>query len=277
MLSRLRHRLVSLAACTASALAVGIAASAFSTSAACAAPQSGSTTPPTTTRPDTTRPDTTPPTTTPSNPPPAATPPATAPKQPPAAAPTAPAEKPSEKPAAAPASAPIFALFECESGSFRVELATKQTPRLCANFINLVNRGYFDGQAWADFSRVVRQTGINPSGDPAYTLPRELSKDLFFDKPGRICFSNNSEDVSTARAKPTRIFITVRPQDRWNLQYAAFGTIVEGLDVAFNLKEGEKIIRVKIEGDFAAHQARYAKQIAEWNAALDKVGLIDRR
>ena len=277
MPSRLRHRLVSLAACTASALAVGIAASAFSASAACAAPQSGNTTPPTTTRPDTTRPDTTPPTTTPSNPPPAATPPATAPKQPPAAAPTAPAEKPSEKPAAAPASAPIFALFECESGSFRVELATKQTPRLCAHFINLVNRGYFDGQAWADFSRVVRQTGINPSGDPAYTLPRELSKDLFFDKPGRICFSNNSEDVSTARAKPTRIFITVRPQDRWNLQYAAFGTIVEGLDVAFNLKEGEKIIRVKIEGDFAAHQARYAKQIAEWNAALDKVGLIDRR
>lgn len=277
MPSRLRHRLVSLAACTASALAVAIAASAFSASAAYAAPQSGSTTPPTTTRPDTTRPDTTPPTTTPSNPPPAATPPATAPKQPPAAAPTAPAEKPSEKPAAAPASAPIFALFECESGSFRVELATKQTPRLCANFINLVNRGYFDGQAWADFSRVVRQTGINPSGDPAYTLPRELSKDLFFDKPGRICFSNNSEDVSTARAKPTRIFITVRPQDRWNLQYAAFGTIVEGLDVAFNLKEGEKIIRVKIEGDFAAHQARYAKQIAEWNAALDKAGLIDRR
>ena len=284
MLSRLRHRLVSLAACTASALAVGIAASAFSASAACAAPQSGNTTPSTTTPPTTT-----PPTTTPSNPPPAATPPATAPKQPPAAAPTAPAakpserpsekpsEKPSDKPAAAPTSAPIFAVFECESGSFRVELATKQTPRLCANFINLVNRGYFDGQAWADFSRVVRQTGINPAGDPAYSLPRELSKDLFFDKPGRLCFSNNSEDVSTARAKPTRIFITVRPQDRWNLQYAAFGTIVEGLDVAFNLKEGEKIIRVRIDGDFAAHQARFAKQIAEWNAALDKVGLIDRR
>ena len=268
MFSRIRHRLVSLAACTATALAVGVAASAFNPSAAGAAPQSGNTTPPATA---------------PSNQPPAATPPATAPAQPPAAAPTAPAEKPSERPsekpgaAPTPAPAPIFARFECESGSFRVELAIKQTPRLCANFINLVNRGYFDGQAWSEFSRVVRQTGVNPAGDPAYTLPRELSKDLFFDKPGRICFSNNSEDVSTARAKPTRIFITVRPQDRWNLQYAAFGTIVEGLDVAFNLKEGEKIIRVRIEGDFAAHQARFAKQVAEWNAALDKVGLIDRR
>jgi hypothetical protein len=44
-----------------------------------------------------------------------------------------------------------------------------------------------------------------------------------------------------------------------------------------NLKDGEKIVRVLIEGDSSAHQARYANQIAEWNAALDKVGLIDRR
>jgi hypothetical protein len=56
-----------------------------------------------------------------------------------------------------------------------------------------------------------------------------------------------------------------------------FGTIVEGLDVGMNLKDGEKIVRVTIEGDYAAHQARYAKQIAEWNAALDKVGLVERR
>jgi peptidyl-prolyl cis-trans isomerase B (cyclophilin B) len=178
----------------------------------------------------------------------------------------------------APATAtPLTAVFECDSGTIRVELATKEAPRLCANFINLVNRGYYDGQPWADFSRVVRQTGINAAGDPAYSLPREFGTNLFFDKPGRLCYSNNSDDVSTARSKPTRIFITVRPQDRWNLQYAVFGTIVEGLDVAMNLKDGEKIVRVQIEGDFAAHQARFSKQIAEWNAALDKVGLVERR
>ena len=182
-------------------------------------------------------------------------------------------------PPAAPAAAatPLTAIFECDSGTIRIELATKEAPRLCANFINLVNRGYYDGQPWADFSRVVRQTGINAAGDPAYSLPREFGTNLFFDKPGRLCYSNNSDDASTARSKPTRIFITVRPQDRWNLQYAVFGTIVEGLDVAMNLKDGEKIVRVQIDGDFAAHQARYSKQIAEWNAALDKVGLVERR
>ena len=227
--------------------------------------------PPVAAPPSATPPAQTPPSTNPATTaPPAATPPASTPPAP--TTPTAPAA-----PADAPPKPPIFAVFECDSGSFRAELAIKQAPRLCANFINLANRGYFDGKPWGEFSRVVRQTGINPGGDPAYTLPRELSKDLFFDKPGRLCYSNNSDDVATARAKPTRIFITVRPQDRWNLQYAVFGTIVDGLDVAFNLKEGEKIIRVRIEGDFASHQARYAKQIAEWNAALDKVGLTARR
>jgi len=198
---------------------------------------------------------------------------------PPAAQATPPAAQANPQPATPPTAVatPLLAVFECDSGTIRIELATKEAPRLCANFINLVNRGYYDGQPWADFSRVVRQTGINAAGDPAYTLPREFGTNLFFDKPGRLCYSNNSDDVSTARSKPTRIFITVRPQDRWNLQYAVFGTIVEGLDVGMNLKDGEKIVRVTIEGDYAAHQARFAKQIAEWNAALDKVGLVERR
>jgi peptidyl-prolyl cis-trans isomerase B (cyclophilin B) len=210
------------------------------------------------------------------SPPTAQVAPPTAQVTPPAAQATPPAAQ--ATPPAAPATAtPLTAVFECDSGTIRVELATKEAPRLCANFINLVNRGYYDGQPWADFSRVVRQTGINAAGDPAYSLPREFGTNLFFDKPGRLCYSNNSDDVSTARSKPTRIFITVRPQDRWNLQYAVFGTIVEGLDVAMNLKDGEKIVRVQIEGDFAAHQARFSKQIAEWNAALDKVGLVERR
>ena len=202
--------------------------------------------------------------------------PAPAQVSPPTAQATPPAAQ-TTPPAAPAAATPLTAVFECDSGTIRVELATKEAPRLCANFINLVNRGYYDGQPWADFSRVVRQTGINAAGDPAYSLPREFGTNLFFDKPGRLCYSNNSDDVSTARSKPTRIFITVRPQDRWNLQYAVFGTIVEGLDVAMNLKDGEKIVRVQIEGDFAAHQARFSKQIAEWNAALDKVGLVERR
>ncbi|MBI1303784.1 MAG: hypothetical protein GC172_08350 [Phycisphaera sp.] len=198
-----------------------------------------------------------------------AAPPTPAPSTAPPATTAAPAE-------AAPTPAAdtvLHARFVCESGSFRVLLATKEAPSLCANFINLVGRGYYDGQTWGDFSRVVRQTGKNPGKDPVYTMPREFSRKLFFDVPGRLCASNDTDNPSSARAMATRIFITVRPQDRWNLQYSVFGTIVEGLDVAAALTEGEKIVRVEIEGDASAHLAAHAAKIAQWNAALDAAGI----
>jgi cyclophilin family peptidyl-prolyl cis-trans isomerase len=174
--------------------------------------------------------------------------------------------------AAATVQGPLFAIFTSATGSFRVRLEHEAAPRLCANFINLAKRGFYTRQQWIDFSPVVRQTGAcKPGREPAYSLPREFSPKLLFDEGGRLCASNTTDDDATARAKPTRIFVTIKPQDRWNLKYAVFGTIVEGLEVARTLTEGELIAEVAIEGDPAPLLARYARQIAEWNAALDAV------
>ncbi len=188
-----------------------------------------------------------------------------------------PASSGESTPAAADAAAavqgPLFAIFTSATGSFRVRLEHEAAPRLSANFINLARRGFFTRQQWIDFSPVVRQTGAcKPGREPAYSLPREFSPKLLFDEGGRLCASNTSDDDATARAKPTRIFVTIKPQDRWNLKYAIFGTIVEGLEVARTLTEGELIAGVEIEGDPTPLLARYARQVAEWNAALDAVG-----
>lgn len=166
---------------------------------------------------------------------------------------------------------PLVAVFEQPSGVFRVDLATRETPRLCANFVNLCERGYYDGRAWGDFSTVVRQTGAGSlDAEPAYTLPREFAPKLLFDVGGNLCMSNTSEDAS-ARARSTRIFVTVKPQDRWNLVYPVFGRISQGLDVAQRLAPGETISRVRVEGDTAPIKAAYAAEIAQWNRAIDAV------
>ena len=53
-----------------------------------------------------------------------------------------------EKPAPAPpppiapvAQQPIFVVFESMSGKIRIQLHTKEAPRICANFLNLIQRG----------------------------------------------------------------------------------------------------------------------------------------
>lgn len=168
-------------------------------------------------------------------------------------------------PAAAAASTDIHAILTQKSGTIRVRLATAEAPRLCMGFILLAERGYFNGRRWQDFSPVVRQLGDSP---PIFTVPREFSPKLLFDKGGLLCASNTSDD-SKARAKPNRIFLTVKEQDRWNLQYVVFGTIDSGLQVAQALADGEPVDRIAIEGDTAALRARYAKEIPEWTKAID--------
>ena len=194
---------------------------------------------------------------------------------PPATPPLAPASTPAPPVAATKIDratfGPLTAVFEQPTGSFRVLLATTEAPRLCANFVNLVQRRYYEGMQWNEFSAVVRQIGDSDVGrEPTYTLPREFSPKLFFDVGGNLCASNTTED-SSARARPTRIFITVKPQDRWNLVYSVFGRVTEGLSVAQGLQELSQLTSIRIEGNTAPLLNAYATDLARWDQALDKV------
>ena len=165
--------------------------------------------------------------------------------------------------------APIFVVFQSKSGSIRVELHAKAAPRACANFLNLVRRCYYTGRPWEDFSPVVRQLGARIDvREVPYSISREFSPKFMFDIGGRLCLANTTEDAN-ARGHPCRIFLTVKPQERWNLVYVVFGTITDGLDVAARLVSGEPVTSIEIEGDADALLAAHAKLVAEWNTALD--------
>jgi peptidyl-prolyl cis-trans isomerase B (cyclophilin B) len=182
------------------------------------------------------------------------------------------ATAPSGQPAATASTeiGPIFVTFVSKSGSIRVELFPKEAPRTCVNFLNLARRGYYIGKPWDDFSPVVRQLGTAVDlKDLPYQLPREFSPKYLFDKGGLLCLANTTED-ERARGHPCRIFLTVKPQERWNLVYPVFGRVVSGLDVAESLIPGEPVAEVRIEGGADALLAKYAKQVGEWNAILEK-------
>lgn len=173
-------------------------------------------------------------------------------------------------PTAPAASSELFAVFESMSGRIRVRLHAEQAPRTCANFINLVQRGYYVGRPWEDFSPVVRQVG--PAASIVrlpYTLPREPSSKLLFDVGGRLAAANATTEPGS-RVHPVRVFLTTKPQERWNLEYVVFGTVVDGLDVVQRLVVTEPVARVSIEGDPSALLATYATQLAEWNRLLDE-------
>jgi cyclophilin family peptidyl-prolyl cis-trans isomerase len=103
----------------------------------------------------------------------------------------------------------------------------------------------------------------------------EYSTKLLFDKPGIVAwtFVDIPEATEQSIPHPTRFFITIKPQQVWNLQYVPFGEINRGLDVVNLMAKGDWIKSVKIVGDTSWLKENYADEIESWNSALDAAGL----
>ncbi len=129
-------------------------------------------------------------------------------------------------------------------GDVVVELFENEAPNTVANFISLVEKGFYDG---TPFHRVIGgfmaqggdPTGTGTSG-PGYAIECEVGK------PGaRKHFLGT---LSMAHAGPntggSQFFLTFRPTEHLDGKHTVFGRIVEGFDVL------PKITRT--EGDMAS-------------------------
>lgn len=155
-----------------------------------------------------------------------------------------------------------------------VELLAEGAPRTVANFCLLATRGFYDGQEWYGQSPVVRQVGRpRPEFTTGYELPREFVPGTWFDAGGRLAASLTSvSDASLAHG--SGIFLTIKPQERWNLVYPIFGSVVEGQASVDMLRDGDRLISVRIEGDPAPLWATMPAEVAAWRAALDRLGAV---
>lgn len=151
----------------------------------------------------------------------------------------------------------------------RFELFVHKTPTLCANFAYLARRGLWDGLPWTGFTRVIRQSGLGLIG---YPLPREFDPSLTFDdvKGGLLCYAKVSDKTSDA-ANAVRYFITIKNQERWNLDYQIFGKVTSGLEHISALTEGATVDKVTVDGDVDALLKAFDVETAEWEANLQRI------
>ncbi len=177
---------------------------------------------------------------------------------------------------------PLFARIRTANGEIRVRLRPDEAPVTCANFVNLVDRGFFDGLRFYRHSRVIRQAG-NPYHDPerrwspGYTLTPEFSPDLRFDVGGRLAMLRVNDDP-TAPVRPNEFFLTTKPQtERFTFVYPIFGEVVEGQEVVDRIRLDDPIEEIVIEGDARPLLERHRDRIGVWNEQLDKTELGRRR
>lgn len=123
-------------------------------------------------------------------------------------------------------------LLKTNKGDLVVELFENEAPNTVANFLTLVEKGYFDG---LEFHRVMPHfmaQGGDPKNDgtggPGYTIPDEQKlpehRNHF---RGSLSMANTGQPNSGG----SQFFVMFRPTMHLNGRHAVFGRVMEGFDV----------------------------------------------
>jgi len=160
----------------------------------------------------------------------------------------------------------LIANFDTDRGTIKVELAADKAPLTVANFVNLAQRGFYDG---LNFHRVINDFMVQGGcpegsgrGGPGYRFEDETSNGLGHER-GVLSMANAGPGTNGSQ-----FFITHVPCGWLDGKHTVFGKVTEGMDVVDAVKQGDKIKSIKIEGDAEAALAAKADRVAEWNKIL---------
>lgn len=162
----------------------------------------------------------------------------------------------------------IRLLLKTTRGDIAVTLFAAKAPVTCANFINLAQRGYFNG---VKFHRVIADfmiQGGDPTGTgaggPGYTFEDEFDKSLRHDKPGILSMANRGP-----KTNGSQFFITHVPTPWLDGKHTVFGEVTSGQDIVNAVQAGDAITAVEVLDSPKDLLTAQAGRIAVWDKALD--------
>ena len=163
------------------------------------------------------------------------------------------------------------AILETSKGPIRVNLFPDQAPITVLNFINLAQRGYYNGLSFHRAIDDFRVQGGCPlgtgTGGPGCRFEDEFSADLRHDAPGKLSMANAGPGTNGSQ-----FFITHVPTPWLDDAHTIFGAVEDEADqvVVNNIVQGDTIVSISVDGDTSSLFESNADQLAEWNTTLDK-------
>jgi len=146
------------------------------------------------------------------------------------------------------------AIIETNKGTITVELYEDKTPITAGNFIDLVERGFYNGLTFHRYEPGFVIQGGDPRGngtggfqDPQTGRERriklEVLPDLKHGEAGAVAMAR-SQDPNSASCQ---FYITLGPAAFLDMNYAVFGRVTNGMDAVKQLRAGDSMKSVKIE------------------------------
>ena len=134
-----------------------------------------------------------------------------------------------------------------DGGDIVIELFDKEAPGTVQNFIDLINKGFYNGLR---FHRVipgfVAQGGCpngNGTGGPGYTIKDELVGNPHKHERGALSMAHRGPNTGGSQ-----FFIVYEPQPHLDGVHTVFGKVIEGMDVIEKIENTEFEIDNEVYG-----------------------------
>ncbi|MCX6978685.1 MAG: peptidylprolyl isomerase [Verrucomicrobia bacterium] len=163
----------------------------------------------------------------------------------------------------------IRIIIHTTRGDIEGTLFASKVPMTAANFLNLAQRGYYNG---VKFHRVIKDfmiQGGDPtgtgSGGPGYQFADEIHPDLKHSKPGLFSMAN-----AGPRTNGSQFFITHVPTPHLNGKHAVFGEVTVGQAVVDAIVQGDEMKSIEILDSTDELFADQKHHLDGWNLKLGK-------
>lgn len=148
-------------------------------------------------------------------------------------------------------------IIKTVKGDMLVSLYTKDTPKTVANFVKLVQEGYYDGLT---FHRVLNDfviqggcpnsrsgaNGIPGTGGPGYQIDCELTGENQYHDRGVLSMAHAGRNTGGSQ-----FFVCHSRNNTSHLDrvHTCFGKVMEGFDVIDAIEQGDMIESIEILED----------------------------
>jgi peptidyl-prolyl cis-trans isomerase B (cyclophilin B) len=135
-------------------------------------------------------------------------------------------------------------------GNVYVVLYPEWAPLTVANFLDLADRGYYDGNRWfrivPDFVVQTGDPNDNGDGDAGYSIGAE--ENPLEQRSYVISMGLNYDDKTNTPIRDsagTQYYVTLSPQLHLDRDFTVFGEVTGGIDVLGRLVESDRVVRVE--------------------------------
>lgn len=138
----------------------------------------------------------------------------------------------------------LQAVIETERGNFIVEFYPQDAPQTVVNFVNLANKGFYNGLTFHRVEPGFVVQGGDPKGTgeggPGYTIPAEFNKQKHL--RGTLAMARTNDPNSAG----SQFYICLSPQPSLDNSYTVFGQVVKGMENVDKIKKGDHMLKVSV-------------------------------